>query len=171
MRMTAAALILAFGSATFAGAQAVSGGTIAGIVLDATGHPIVDADVFALPEKSRARTDSAGRFAIGKLDAGFYHVRVRRLGFEPTEITTDLAKNGHVDLKFELVSRPVVLDSVVIQADGKCPAISYSGFNCRKRAGKGVYLTDDDLADKGAIELGEVFSDVKGFDVVARPTQ
>ena len=174
MRATATVLLLmASVLSTRVGAQgaAVTGGTIAGIVLDEAGHPIGDADVFALPEKARARTDSAGRFSIAKLDAGFYHVRVRRLGYKPTEITTDLANNGHVDLKFELSPRPIVLDSVVVQADGKCPAVSYTGFNCRKTYGKGVYLTDDDLADKGAVELGEVFKDVPGFDLETRSTR
>jgi hypothetical protein len=157
--------------ATRALAQSPTGATITGIVLDVSGRPVADADVFALPEKAKARTDSAGRFTITKLDAGFYHVRVRRLGFTPTEITTDLEKNGHVELKFELTPRPVILDSVVVQADGKCPAVSYVGFNCRRRSGKGVYLTDDDLADKGAVELGEVFTDVEGFYIEQRPTQ
>ena len=170
--MTVAASLLALiGCALSMPAQTPSGGTIAGVVLDGSGRPVPDADVFALPEKARARTDSAGRFTITKLGAGFYHVRVRHLGFRPTEITTDLANNGRVELKFELASRPVVLDSVVVQADGKCPGMSYTGFLCRRRTGKGVYLTDDDLADKGAVELGEVFVDVKGFDIERRPTR
>lgn len=152
-------------------AQAQKGGTIAGVVLDDSGRPIPDADVYALPEKARGRTDSTGRFTISKLDGGYYHVRVRRLGFRPTEITTQLSDNGRVELKFELLPRPAMLDSVVVQVDGKCPAMSYSGFNCRRRTGKGVYLTDDDLADKGAVELGEVFSEVKGFTIERRPTR
>ena len=152
-------------------AQTPTGGTITGIVLDASGRPVADADVFALPEKTKARTDSAGRFTITKLDAGFYHVRIRRIGYRPTEITTDLEKNGHVDLKFELATRPVILDSVIVQADGKCAPLSYAGFLCRKRSGKGLYLTDDDLADKGAVELGEVFTDVQGFMIEQRPTR
>jgi hypothetical protein len=162
--MTVAASILTLiGGALAVTAQVPTGGTITGVVLDGSGRPVVDADVFALPEKARARTDSAGRFVITKLGAGFYHVRVRHLGFRPNEITTDLANNGKVDLKFELAARPVMLDSVVVQADGKCPVMSYTGFICRRRTGKGVYLTDDDL--------GEVFVDVKGFDIEQRPTR
>jgi hypothetical protein len=172
MRVTVAAIVLmTVGGVAEVGAQAPAGGTIAGVVLDESGRPVTDADVYALPEKARARTDSAGRFSIAKLGAGFYHVRVRHIGYRPTEITTDLANNGRADLKFELAQRPVVLDSVVVQADGKCPPVSYAGFNCRKRSGKGVYLTDDDLADKGAVELGEVFVDVEGFDIDIRPTR
>src|SRR5881394_3550790 len=81
-------------------------GSITGTVMDELGHPIVDADVHAFPESVHARTDSAGRFILAKLGSGFYHVRARHLGFTSAEVTTDLAKNGHVDLKFELKARP-----------------------------------------------------------------
>jgi hypothetical protein len=148
-----------------------SGATIAGTVIDEAGHPVAGADVYAIPDTKRTRTDSAGKFTITGLDGGFYHVRARRLGFMPLEITTDLAKNGHVDLKFELKARPVVLDSVVVQASGSCPTLHFGGFNCRRLHGKGVYLTDDDIDAKGAIELGEVFSGVDGFRVMSAPTR
>src|SRR4029079_17159863 len=93
MRMTVAASILALmGGAIGATAQTPSGGTITGVVLDGSGRPVPDADVFALPDKARGRTDSTGRFTITKLGAGFYHVRVRHLGFRAQEITQDLAQ-------------------------------------------------------------------------------
>jgi len=146
-------------------------GSITGTVTDDSGHPLADADVHAFPESAHARTDSAGRFVLTRLGSGFYHVRARRIGYTSLEITTDLAKNGHVDLKFELKARPAILDSVVIRADGKCAATQYVGFNCRRRFGKGVYLTDDDIGEKGSIELGDIFEDVPGFRTEIRFTQ
>jgi hypothetical protein len=146
------------------------GGTIAGLVVDPGGRPVRDADVFLVAESKRARTDSAGRFAISDVDKGFYRVRVRKIGFMPHEITTDLSKNGRVELNFELKLRPAILDSVVITADGKCSELSFSGFNCRRSRAKGLYLTDDDVADRGAIELGDVFRDVEGFRIEMVPT-
>jgi hypothetical protein len=171
MRMIVSTLLLVLTGSGLATARAQTGGTIAGVVRDASGAPIAEADVFALPGKARTRTDSAGKFTLTDVSAGFYHVRVRRIGFKPTEITTDITSNGHADLKFELVARPLILDSVVVSADGKCPTMSYMGFACRRQRGKGVYLTDDDLADKGAVELGEVFTDVSGFRIEHRPTR
>jgi hypothetical protein len=169
MRMLTGALLLGLALGTKAIAQ--NGATISGVVRDPEGRAIEGADVYAFPEKNRARTDSAGRFSIPNLPSGYYHVRVRRIGFRPTEVTTELGGNAHVDLKIELALRPALLDSVIVQADGKCAAVSFTGFNCRKQRGKGVYLTDDDLADKGAIELGEVFRDVDGFRLETRPTR
>jgi hypothetical protein len=169
MRILIGALVFALVSGREAIAQ--NGATISGIVRDEAGHPIEGAEVYAFPEKNRGRTDSTGRFSIANLPSGYYHVRVRRLGFRPTEVTTELGGNGHVDLKIEMALRPAMLDSVIVQADGKCASVSFTGFNCRKQHGKGVYLTDDDLADKGAIELGEVFRDVNGFRLETRPTR
>jgi hypothetical protein len=146
-----------------------AGATIAGVVLDESGRPISGAGVAAFPAGVRGTTDSTGHFVLTTLDAGFYRVRARRLGFSPLEITTDLTENGHVDLKFELKVRPALLDSVVIQAEGACPAVSYVGFNCRRRFAKGVFLTDDDIADNGAIELGDVFGGVPGFRIDTIP--
>jgi hypothetical protein len=166
-------LVLAGLAAPFtiaAGQGKPAGGTISGVVLDGAGHPVTGADVFAFPETARGRSDSAGHFSLTKLAGGFYHVRVRRIGFVPMEITTDLKDNGRVDLKFELETRPALLDSVVVLADGKCPALLFGGFNCRRRFGRGVYLTDDDLAEKGAIEIGDVFAGVAGFRVDSIPT-
>lgn len=159
-------LLLLLLSASAAGAQGgTTGASITGSVVDDNGLPVRDADVYAPPSQARTRTDSSGHFSLANLEPDFYHVRVRHIGFTATEITTDLGKGGHVDLKFELKRRPVVLDSVVVQVDGKCPPMNYSGFNCRKAHGKGVYLTDDDIMDHGAIELGDIFRDVDGFRI------
>jgi hypothetical protein len=161
-------LLLLLLSASVAGAQGAgntTGGTITGSVVDENGLAVRDADVLAPPATARTRTDSTGHFTLTGLGADFYHVRVRHIGFSATEITTDLGKGGHVDLKFELKRRPVLLDSVVVQVEGKCPMLSYAGFNCRKQSGKGIYFTDDDIMDRGAIELGDIFRDMEGFRI------
>jgi hypothetical protein len=145
-------------------------GTIAGVVLDPAGHPVRDADVMILGEKARGRTDSTGRFTISNVDKGYYHVRARRIGFLPSEVTTDLSRDGKVELTFELKARPAVLDSVVVLADGRCPDRTFVGYYCRKRTTKGVFLSDDDLADRGAIEVGDIFRDVTGFRIETIPT-
>jgi hypothetical protein len=145
------------------------GGTIGGVVTDDAGRPIAGASVAAFPDAVRGRTDSAGHFTLTRLSPGFYHVRARHIGYAPLEITADLARNGHVDLKFEMKTRPPLLDTVVTHANGACPATSFFGFYCRRQSGKGVYLTDDDIADNGAIEVGDLFGGVPGFRVDTVP--
>src|SRR5215831_2464366 len=159
-------------SASVAGAQGgTTGGSISGSVVDDNGVPVRDADVFAPPATARTRTDSTGHFALKDLPPDFYHVRVRHIGFQAGEITTDLGKGGRVDLKFELKRRPIQLDTMVVQVDGKCPMHEYSGFSCRRRTSKGAFLTEDDIMDHGAVDLGDVFRDVEGFRIEQAMTQ
>jgi hypothetical protein len=87
MRMLIGALLLALVSGQRGFAQ--DGATIAGFVRDETGRPIEGADVYAFPEKGRAKTDTAGRFSIRNLPSGYYHVRVRRRAREVLPRLTD----------------------------------------------------------------------------------
>ena len=169
-KLAAASLLLLFATTQSAQLPAArDGGTIIGLVVDPNGRPVAGADAFIVGETKRGLTDSTGRFEITKLDAGFYRVRVRRLGFLASEITTDLSKNGRVELKFELRLRPAFLDSVIVTAEGKCPELSFLGFHCRRRNSKGTFLTDDDLLDRGAVELGDVFRGLEGFRIEMVP--
>lgn len=145
-------------------------GVIAGVIVDEGGKPIAEADVVASADNAHVKSDSAGKFEIRNLEAGQYNVRIRRIGFFPARTTADLGRGGRADLHVEMKVRPAILDSVVVVADGKCPDRSYTGFLCRKRAGKGVYMTDDDIFDKNAREIGDVFRGVPGFRIELRPS-
>src|SRR5581483_9064361 len=71
---------------------------------------------------------------------------------------------------FELKLRPAMMDTVITQADGSCASFNFGGFNCRKSRGRGVFLTDDDIADRGARKLADVFGGVPGFRVDSMET-
>jgi hypothetical protein len=145
-------------------------GVIAGTIVDENGRPIPDVQVIASADNARATSDSAGHFEIRNLDAGQYNVRARRIGFLPARTTADIGHGGRADLHIEMRARPAILDSVVVVAGGKCPDRAFSGFFCRRRVGKGVFLTDDDIFDKNAREVGDVFRGVSGFRVELRPS-
>jgi hypothetical protein len=145
-------------------------GVIAGTIVDGNGRPLPDVQVVASADSARATSDSAGHFEIRNLEAGQYNVRARRIGYLPARTTADIGRGGRADLHIEMTERPATLDSVVIVAEGKCPDRNFSGFICRRRVGKGLFLTDDDIFDKNAREVGDVFRDVDGFRVELRPS-
>ena len=145
-------------------------GIIAGTVVDENGQPIRDVQIVASADNAHATTDSAGHFEIRNLDGGQYNVRARRIGFLPARTTADISHAGRADLHIEMKTRPAILDSVVVLADGKCPERSFTGFYCRRRVAKGVFLTDDDIFDKNAREPGDLFRDMPGFRVELRPS-
>jgi hypothetical protein len=146
-------------------------GIIAGVVVDEAGNPIAGAEIAASGVTARATTDSAGKFMIRDLESGEYNVRARRIGYFPARMTADIGKGGRADLHIELQTRPAMLDSVIVTAEGRCPDRSYTGFLCRQRLSKsGVFLSDDDIFDKNARELGDIFRDVPGFRIETQPT-
>jgi len=145
-------------------------GVIAGTIVDENGQPIPDVQVVVSADNAKATSDSAGHFEIRNLEAGQYNIRTRRIGYMPARTTADIGRGGRADLHIEMKARPAILDSVVVLADGKCPDRAFTGFLCRKRGAKGVFLTDDDIFDKNAREVGDVFRDVAGFRVELRPS-
>lgn len=167
-----AAMLVAASLSPLARLAAQKTGVINGMVLDGTGRPVAGADVVASADNARTRSDSTGHFEIRNLDAGSYVVRARMVGYLPMRLTADLGHGGSVTVRFELTRRPAFLDTLVVTAtpDNKCPDRSYVGFLCRKGSGKGLYMTDDDIFDKNARELGDIFRGVPGFRVELTPT-
>jgi hypothetical protein len=165
-------LLVAAGAAVAVPAAALSqGGSVSGVVRDSASRPVAGADVVAFPGNHRTRTDSAGAFTIGGLDADQYTVRARKLGFGPTEFRVSLAKNGHVDIKLWLEHSAPMLDTMRVIAGRVCPLYSLDGFVCRKKAGTGVFLDYTDIDDKAVTYTADLFRDVKGFRVDVRSTR
>ena len=108
--------------------QAQAGGTVAGVVTDSIGNPIVQADVVLRPTRQRARTDSAGAFSIGGVANGSYSVSARKIGYSPDLYDVKISSSGTVRVKLILALNP--LDTVRVTATRECPLFSLSGFFC-----------------------------------------
>src|SRR3954470_20852294 len=65
-------------------------GSIAGVVRDSAGNPIIEADVSIISEHLLSRTDNSGTFVFSRVGAGPKEVAVRRLGFSPRTIPVDV---------------------------------------------------------------------------------
>jgi hypothetical protein len=94
-------------------AQSVS---LRGIVRDATSsHPLSGAVVTlsAMSGDRATRTDETGAFAFSKLKTGRYVLDVRRLGYEPSRQTVDLARDETVVIT---LTRVASLDTMHVRA-------------------------------------------------------
>jgi carboxypeptidase family protein len=157
--------VLALAAHTAVAQQSATGGTIRGIVRDAASRPVAAADVVAKPGDRRTRTDTAGRFIFTDLGPDTYSIRARKLGFSPESWDVKLAKAGTVDISIVLEPRPAFLDTMTVSADRECPLLSIEAFLCRRHRPGGVYLDYDQIDDKDAMYVGEVFRDVRGIRV------
>ena len=95
--------LIALGAIVYLPAQSATGrGSIRGVIMDASGSPLIGAAVVVLadaeeakPEKvvRRASTDGEGKFAATGIAPGHYRVKAEAEGFNPVELAADVKPN------------------------------------------------------------------------------
>lgn len=107
--------VLLLQCAASAQASAQDSVVLHGRVLTANGEPLQGAQLQVLPVGAGAESDRIGAFRLGPLALGTYHVRVRRIGFNPDTVTISLPRAGDA-LVIRLTARPQQLDPVFSSA-------------------------------------------------------
>jgi hypothetical protein len=122
--MTHAVLV---GLVAFAPERAVAQGgpLLSGVVTDTLGVPLPLAELIAVGVGDGgggrnwqvARTDAAGRFAFRDIRPGQYALTVRRIGYNPIQVTIELRDGAPQSVQFELVPRPQQLPDVLVDVE------------------------------------------------------
>ena len=103
-------------SATAGGAQSLTGGALAGMVVDEGGTPVYEAAVTLERDGAAFRTlttDRAGRFVISLLAPGRYALLAEQIGFQPLRSTDVLVAAGReTRVTVRLVRRPPPIAAV-----------------------------------------------------------
>ena len=118
-------------------AQAAAGrGSIRGVVMDASGSPLIGAAVVVLPDTEaekadrvvrRASTDSEGKFTAAGIVPGRYRVKAEADGFKPVELAADVRPNKVTVFDSIFLRRITALaDETSLNADSK-----YAGRRAR----------------------------------------
>lgn len=149
--------------ATRAAAQEPARGRIVGVVRDTTGRPVPQASILAMPGERRARTDSSGVFSFHDLGPGRYEIRIRRIGFLPHDEIVSLPAAVPDTLRVVLIPRVHELGPVVVRAQRQCSAVRFEGALCRMADGKGLIMTEEEIAEKQPLYVDDVFWEVPGF--------
>ena len=129
-----------------AGALGAQGGKtstlVAGVADVETGQPLEGAEVILTNLRRLARANGMGEAAISSIPYGVQRVRVRRLGYSPTEL--DLAVSGDTTgAVFRLRRVPTELGAVHVEASWM-PA-RMRDVEARRKRGIGRFLADTDL--------------------------
>jgi outer membrane receptor protein involved in Fe transport len=117
LRRKIPALVLAAAGAMAPPVLAAQEGTttIRGTVTNAgTNGPIPGAQVFVVGTRLGGATGPDGRYQFAGVPAGTHIVRVRALGYQPTEKSVTVAAGATTTLDFTVSSAPVSLDEVVV---------------------------------------------------------
>lgn len=99
--------------------------SLRGRVTDESGRPVSFAQIQLDPGDRRVVADQSGDFTIASIPDGEYQLRVRRIGFEPTQVMVRFPFAGP-SLTITMTSLPRVLDSVLIRERG--PVARYTGI-------------------------------------------
>src|SRR5258708_37419052 len=129
-RAVAAALVFSTLLARALGAKGVTSGAITGMVTDASGQPVVLADVRIVNRSTgfttSTRTRENGLFLVQGLEVGGpYTVTVRAIGQQPYQrdnIDVELSQATRVDVR--LTAQAVELEGIVVAGGGAarfCP--------------------------------------------------
>jgi hypothetical protein len=145
---------------------------IIGIVVeDSTLLPIAHAELWLLDEDRlrrilNVRSDSAGRFVLAVRRPGHYAVRVRRLGFEPTETPLYPVRSGEeLALEIRMATQPQTMPAVITSAPQR--SFMLDGFEHRRARGFGTYFTREDIVRRGEPDLADLVRDVAGINVIS----
>ncbi|MEP7381188.1 MAG: TonB-dependent receptor [Gemmatimonadota bacterium] len=113
----AAALLFALGPAILDAQQ--STGTIRGNVTNAASKaPLGNAQVFVAGTTLGGLTTADGSFSIVAVPVGSRVVRVRLIGYQPTEKTVTVTEGGTATVDFTLTQSAISLDEVVVTGTG-----------------------------------------------------
>jgi hypothetical protein len=117
---------------------------LSGSITDQSGLGISGARVAIDDDSAFVITNATGNYSLTGARPGTRAVSVRRIGFEPVEVITNLAPGGRTGLNVELKKFTNVLETVRVSAM-RTLGLERVGFAERKRTGMGRYLSPEQL--------------------------
>lgn len=139
-----------------AGAPAVFGR-----LTDQERRPIPEATVAILGTRLTTRTRADGTFRLAPPAAGTHQLAVRHLAYRPlvVEITVQAGRSTEVTGVMELAPQPIPGERVVARRD-------LTGFDARRRQGRGYFLDASDIQKRGTPRFSELLRTVPGVRLV-----
>jgi hypothetical protein len=164
-RLALGLALLWIGAPAAAPAQGTAG--IAGQLVDrSTGAPLAGAAVTLLGTGTALTVDTLGRFSRANLRAGTYVVQVRALGYRAASWVVDLVSQQTLSLVLELEPVPVPVTGVTVE--GRPHERGARGFEERRSKGRGVFITEVEIARAQSGRLGDVLRTTAGVREVCR---
>jgi hypothetical protein len=144
-------------------------GGISGQVVDQQSRvPVLGATVNVIGTRLRTATDSAGRFSQPSLGAGTYIIEVRAIGYGVTSWVLRLAEGESVDYVFELSPIDIELEPIVVEGRPGYFQRRMREFEERRRAGRGIFITRDQIDASHAATMADLLRGVPGVRLSCR---
>ena len=169
-----AVLAVGLGAVVCRGAAAQARGStptggISGRVIDQQSQlPLRGATVSLLGTRLQTATDSGGRFTHAGLGGGTYLLEVRAIGYGVTSWVLRLRDREVLDFIFEVTPLGFDLDPVIVEARPAYAQRRMQEFEERRRGGRGVFITEDQIAAKNATTVADLLRAVPGVRLNCR---
>jgi len=142
-------------------------GSIAGVVTDSSGFPILGAHVTVDSVSFNAFTDENGRFLLGSLPPGVRRLSARRLGFQPAAVDVQVSGVERATVSLRMNALPISLAPVVVRPDRMRYTGRLAGYYERlEKKGSGVFITRDQIDRENPSTLGQLLQHVPGIRAV-----
>jgi hypothetical protein len=139
-----------------------SGATLSGRVIGDSGTAVAGAQVRVVGSNQTAATGDSGQFTLRGLPTGTRMVVVRAVGWNPVELSVDLAMRAPSQITVSMGVKAAVLQAVIVTARLKA-GYDRVGFAERKLHGMGRYLDADEIDRRGATDLFGLLTAMPGL--------
>jgi hypothetical protein len=140
---------------------------VSGRVVDSQSQaPIVGAQVAILGTNRLANSDSSGRFSHARLKAGPYVLQIRAPGYQARAWVLRVGQGEIVSQDFELSPVAYLLPPVTREATPGMMAGRLRDFERRRAAGRGVFITEEEIRRTEAVTLGDLLRTSAGVRVI-----
>jgi hypothetical protein len=139
---------------------------LTGRVINAAGAPVANARVDVQGTGAAALSREDGTFGFNDLPSGTQAVVVRQLGFEPVEVAVELSGRAPKQVTVTMSKPARVLEPVAVIAERNSAGLDQVGFNRRVKSGFGYYLTTEDIENRQATRMTDLFRTVPSLRVV-----
>jgi Carboxypeptidase regulatory-like domain/TonB-dependent Receptor Plug Domain len=143
---------------------------VRGVIVEADSRrPVPDATVemIAGSERRGATTDSLGAFVIALQRAGTYALHVRHVGYaryDTDSVRVGTAETVHVTVQLGRTVIPLAPLVVRARSDHRL-----AGFDARRAAGVGRFLTRTDIEARGAANTTDLLRGIPGVTIAPVP--
>jgi hypothetical protein len=131
-------------------------------------EPVGGARIGVLGVATELASDSAGRFRHAGLASGTYVIQVRAIGYAAASWIVDLGEGEvHAEV-FELERLPYLLDPQLVERAPSFSARRRNDFERRRAAGRGYFVTEDEIKRENPRSLGDLLRHVPGVRMQCR---
>ena len=139
---------------------------LTGRVINAAGAPVANARIDVSGTGAIALSRDDGSFGFTDLPSGTQALIVRQLGFEPVEMAVELSARAPRQVTVTMSKPARVLDPVAVVAEKSKDGLDQVGFERRKKVGFGYFMGPEDIQERQATRMTDLFRTVPSLRVV-----